>query len=556
MPQHAHKPTPPRGCLLLAIAATMSAVAADNRWQGVADPAWENPANWSEGVLPGSVSNQTDTAIFDDPAGLLNPVLSTTQPPEDGSGRLQQIHFRNSGWTLAGNGLLRLQTGIRSEEAGTNRIETAVGLLGDSRIDVGGGNLLVLAGDIAGVGGRKVFRFHGTGTARLEGNVANVKDFGVFGGGTVELAMPARMNTDFEDRIEGGSTLRLLADEQCRIHWPRYTQNGVLDLNGRTQTFQGITFGHHNVDARFTVTTGEDGLLRLTGGLSFQPFNWDDRNRTGTPLIRGNVELAGSGWKNMTVVKQENTAVQIRIEAVISGAGGIRCQGDGTLQLTGANTYAGDTTVARAKLGSRTGAGRLIIDGSATENSSGTGMGSAAVTVEPTGLIGGSGAIGHIGRTGPALSLTGEFVPADPESETEETILYATVAPGGVTEGTEIGTLSVNGDVSLGAWSRLAADLGETGAGDTLAITGALAIDNTGTLLDLTLTPEASLAGDYTLVACAGRDGEFAAVRFNGGTVADPCRGRSVNGTHHLVYTATSVILRQSPPRGTTILLR
>lgn len=542
--------------------ANPSARSADTIWQATTDAAWENPANWSEGVLPGSVEAQTDTVIFGNPDGLLNPVLSTHQPTNETGGAygiIQRVHFTEAGWTLSGDGKLKLQAGsgrrILSEGEGTNTIETDIDLLSDAQFEIGADNLLVLAGNITGSGSRRAFPFHGTGTARIEGVVANVKDFAVYGGGTVYLNMPSRMNSDWPCRFENGSTVILLADEQLRTSSPRHGSNAVLDLNGHTQTFSGMTFGHYSSDARFTTMTGESGLLRIAG-LTFQPWSWNDRNRTGTVVLQGNVELYSSGLRDMTVVEQDDEAIQIRIVATISGVGGIRCRGDGTLQLTASNTYTGNTTVERASLGTRTGAGRLIIDGEATETASGTGMGTAAVTVAPTGLIGGSGTIGHIGRTSATLSLTGEYIPADPELEIGEAIFYSTVAPGGVTESSAIGALSVNGDVALGSFTRLACDLAADGVSDTLIINGALSIDATGTRLDLSSINEASLAGDYTLATFTSRSGEFTQVRFDGETVDHPTANRTINGTHHVTYHTTSIVLTQSPPQETTLVIR
>lgn len=533
--------------IIICAASFMSAKAVDATWQATTDVSWENPSNWSTGIVPGSTTN----AIFGDPTGLLAPVLATTQ-------QLSRVQFDASEWTISGTGMLRTESTAPfvSTAEGTNTVESDILLLANSTFTANEGNTLILTGDVKGDGSRKNLYVGGLGTVRFEGIVSNVKDFRIQSGGTIELAMPTRMGTDYEDRIEGGSTIRFYADEQCRIHWPRYSKDGILDLNGFTQTFQGLTLGHLYTDARATVKTGPTGKLKLTQGLSFQPYSWNDRNRTGTPVIQGNVELTTSGYNSMTVVEQDAMEVQIKVEAVISGVGGVRCRGDGTLQFTAANTYAGDTTVAQATLGSRTGAGRLIIDGGATETSSGTGMGTGPVTVEPTGLIGGSGAIGHVGRIGSTLSLAGELIPANIELGTEEVINLSTVAPGGVDVGTEIGTLNVNGDVSLGQYSRLAIDIGADNASDTLAIVGSLTVDATGTRLDLSIPETVALEGDYVLAEFNSISGEFTEVWLNGVLVGDATQSRSIGMTHHIDYTPTSILLKQSPPVGITVLLR
>lgn len=104
--------------------------------------------------------------------------------------------------------------------------------------------------------------------------------------------------------------------------------------------------------------------------------------------------------------------------AVIGGSGGLTKAGTGTLTLTGANRYAGPTTVR---------GGVLRVDG---DQSGATGL----MTVEHGATLGGGGIIG------------GDVIIAD----------GATLAPG-----QSPGTLTINGDLSLAAGSILNFELGE-----------------------------------------------------------------------------------------------
>jgi autotransporter-associated beta strand protein len=523
-------------CLLFAL----KVQAADAFWISTDNPVWENPENWSDGVVPGSTTN----VIFGDRSGLADPFLSTTQ-------QIARVEFQNPGWTISGPGMLCFEASppYSSSGGGTNIVDVDTLFLKNATISASEDSTLIVKGDVRSDGGRKVFAVGGAGTVRLEGAVSNVKDFRIQSGGTLELAMPVRMNSDFEDRIENGSTIRYFADEQCRIHWPRYGSGGLLDLNGFTQTFSGLTFAHLTHDANFTIDTGEEGKLILHSGIRYQPWDWNPNDRYGTVVIRGNLEFVNNGF--ITAVRQNVTNVHVRIDAVISGGGGLSCQGSGTVQLTGSNTYPGDTTVARAQLGSRPNeAGLLIIDGTATETSSGIGLG--ALHVEPSGAVGGAGTIGYTGRTGATLSLEGEFVAADEEDEIEEAVFPATVTPGGIEEGSEIATLSVNGDVDFGDYSCLSIDIGE-GTCDTLAVSGSISVSALGTVLQLNIPDEIELIGDYTLAESGELTGEFSSVLINGEEFEDATDYRSIAMTHHIGYSSDSVILKQSPPPGTVI---
>jgi len=84
-----------------------------------------------------------------------------------------------------------------------------------------------------------------------------------------------------------------------------------------------------------------------------------------------------------------------RISGVISGTGAshLRKTGDGVLELTNANTYAGGTTIA---------AGTLLVN-----NTSGSGTGSGAVTINAGAALGGSGTIAG------AVTLSGVHRPGN-----------------------------------------------------------------------------------------------------------------------------------------------
>jgi hypothetical protein len=74
----------------------------------------------------------------------------------------------------------------------------------------------------------------------------------------------------------------------------------------------------------------------------------------------------------------------------------------------------------------------------------------------------------------------------------------------------------------------------------------------------LTLVDGASLNGRYTLASydALTTTEEFDAVYYNGVLVADPTSSGGVNGTHQLVYGATSLQLVGPGTSGTAIIVR
>ena len=172
----------------------------------------------------------------------------------------------------------------------------------------------------------------------------------------------------------------------------------------------------------------------------------------------GTVDL-GSG--TLTVGGDDSST---RYEGTIIGTGGLTKTGSGLLELTGDNTYTGNTTVA---------GGWLLNNGSL-----------ASTVVVNAGFYSGTGSsAGLIVNNG------------------------GTVAPG-----PSFGTLTVNGDVVFGAGSTYQVEIDADGNSDLIAATGTATISGTGTTLHVTGTPASFMdAKIYTiLTAMGGVSGEFA----------------------------------------------
>ncbi|XQT50054.1 autotransporter domain-containing protein [Alcaligenes faecalis] len=114
----------------------------------------------------------------------------------------------------------------------------------------------------------------------------------------------------------------------------------------------------------------------------------------------------------------------------IKGTGGLHKRGAGSLELTGNNSYTGDTTVS---------GGRLAVNGTLA----------SAVIVEREGTLGGAGTVAQVDN-------------------------YGTLAPGN-----SVGTLTVSGDYTAHAGSVHELEVGTAGATDRLVVGGAAHIDGT-----------------------------------------------------------------------------
>ena len=253
-----------------------------------------------------------------------------------------------------------------------------------------------------------------------------------------------------------------------------------------------------------TITTSAGGSIALTGGasggtsaLSFTGNGKLDISGLGAfdpGTAIGSLASVSATSEVILGVKRLSvgaTNTSTSFAGVISGAGGsLNKTGTGTLTLTGANSYTGATAV---------NGGTLIVNGSI--------LSSSGVTVASGARIGGSGQL-------PSTTVNG------------------TISPGN-----SPGTLTVNGNLVLGAGSVYLAEV-QGAVADRINVTGTAAL--AGTLQLVPLGGAYQFSTPYTLLSAAGgRTGTFSPVETTGAF------GDGV--TASVAYTATDVQLTLTP---------
>ncbi|WP_074307747.1 beta strand repeat-containing protein [Singulisphaera sp. GP187] len=253
--------------------------------------------------------------------------------------------------------------------------------------------------------------------------------------------------------------------------------NGAGHLANTNDLAVGTSF------ASFTVSGGGYAI----GGAAINLAGLLDASHTsGTDTINLPINFTGS-----TTVEVDQAGAVLVLGGVLTTEG-LNKTGAGELNLTAANPYTGNTTVA---------GGVLVVDGP---------QGGSPVVVNAGASLRGSGTVGAItavsgtvrpGNAGPAILTSHGNLTLDAAST------YA-VALNGTTAGTDYSQLGVNGQISLGN-ATLQTTLGYTPAGhDQLLIlnnTGAAAIN--GTFAGLPQGATVVVANEAFQISYTGGDG-------------------------------------------------
>lgn len=259
---------------------------------------------------------------------------------------------------------------------------------------------------------------------------------------------------------------------------------GALGGNGNVEIASGqtLTTGAAVSSVLSGVVSGDGALVKTgTGTLALAGHN---TYAGGTTISGGTLQvgIGGSGGSIEGDVTNNGTLAFNRTDThtfghVISGTGELHMLGAGTLVLTAANTYTGDTVVS---------SGRLVVDGS---------LQSANVRVAGGRLdVNGSIASGVTVDGGARFDGTGS-------------VGALTVNGGGVhAPGNSIGTQTVNGNYLLHAGAVLQIEANAAGQSDQVVVNGGTVTLSGARLQVLAAFGDYSLATDYTIIDNDGAD--------------------------------------------------
>jgi fibronectin-binding autotransporter adhesin len=323
----------------------------------------------------------------------------------------------------------------------------------------------------------------GSGTLVLSG--ANTFTGGVsVSGGTLETGSASALGAGTAPVTLDGGTLKLATLVDLSRGLTAGTAGGTVDLGTHSVTLGasggagGMTFnngsvtlsgalgwaGQTTLGTGVSLTTAANGQLSSASTLNLASAATLN-NGAFTQTLGG---LSGSGSVSTGgELSVGANGASTTFDGVISGTGGLRKVGSGTLLLTGAHTYGGDTHVD---------AGHLTVNGSLA----------STVEVGASGSLGGSGTIGGL------------------------------VAHGVVRPGNSIGTLDVEGDVDFRAGTTYEVEVNASGASDLIAATGTATLTG-GTVSVLAEAGAYDARSTYTILTAAGglQDTRFALVTTN-----------------------------------------
>jgi autotransporter-associated beta strand protein len=387
----------------------------------------------------------------------------------------------------------------------TDRVIDLAGTTGGATLDASGAGALTLSSAFTFTGaGSKTLTLTGiggtTGTPNvISGGIADPSAFAtsLVKTGTGVWRLDGSNTYTGSSAINGGTLLLGLADGLpiSALTIANGTSNATLNLNGLSQTLNGVTFGGVSATraAQGNIVTGA-GVLTLGGDITYSAI--------GNPLgasISGNVDLGGAVRALNIAQSSSASGAELTLSAIIadsSATGSLAKTGSGTALLTGANTYVGETKVDGGTLSvtpaaiATTGAINIGANGTngAVNLYADNAIATAALAPGTNLNVGGTGSSGGLGfqlsgATGDRINLAGS---------------------GALTVGAGGGIINARALAALAPGSFILLDTTNTGptsvTGFTLGVlTGGYtyALDTSSTVGQLKLTVGAANAGPY-----------------------------------------------------------
>ncbi|TCR59429.1 autotransporter domain-containing protein [Bosea sp. BK604] len=480
---------------------------------------WDSSTTW----LNRDNSRSTwagDFGVFDGTPGLV---------AVQGTQSFGTLEFLTSGFIIATGlgGALDLGTGGRLWAEGADTTATvSAEITGTGALTKTGAGTIILAGSNTYQGGTVIQ----AGTLQISENDAlGAGSGGVsFDGG--RLAVTATMTTPRAFEFDaGGGTFDVASGQTLRMTGAftgagRLTSTGAgtLLVGGDLSAFTGSVAIEQGTLSLFrTASLASASSVTVNGTLNIADL---------TPAATTIPSLSGGAGGQVTLGGKALTVAQTAdgtFAGVISGTGSLTKDGTGRLILTGANSYAGGTTVAAGtlQLGAGGTSGSLL--GDVVNN--GTLAFDRSDAVSFAGAISGSGSLAQLGSgtltltgtsglTGATTVAAGRLAVDGSLANSAVTVLdgatlggngtvgATTIQSGGtIAPGNSIGTLTVNGNLVLAPGSTYEAEIAGNGSSDRIVVSGSATL--TGSRLAISaLDPQTSYINGqrYTILTATG----------------------------------------------------
>jgi autotransporter-associated beta strand protein len=481
--------------------------AGDNKW-GTGNN-WGNSTTPDIGVIPANTANLVfSNHLFTTPAWQLTTAQNVDLQQNRTAASIQfdaPFNYTLQGYTLTldntANSLPTAITVTSAAPGGAHTIQSNVQLNSDLNVNINTNTALAVTGNIAA--GSHVFTINNNGTVTFAGQITGSGTMTQATGSTGTTVISGDSSSTYTGNIVvQAGTLQLGASNvlnaATNLSLSTVTSSGTFNLANYNQTLGALTFASGG-----SVTTGT-GVLTMAGTLT--------TNASATAAtISGNMDL-GAATRTFSVADGAAT-YDLNISANIAGTGGgINKTGNGTMLLsgnnsfTGANTLAGGTTIAA----SNTALGNT---GTSTVSSGATLALQGGITLNSgnIGLVG----TGYAGNYGALSNLSGN-----------NTVSSNLVFNGGLTIGAASATqLTLNGAISQSSAGDL--NTGGTGTivlGGNNSYTGISIINSGATLVAAANNALGTTAGN-TIVAPGNTLG------FQGGINYSTAEPVTVNGT-------------------------